>query len=101
MSDKTVEFLHEAIQVALRAGDFDKVRQLSTELGQAIVHEAQVVPPTGRRPFVESSLSRLREHLSLARVLRAHLASQLHSNTAASLYQPAATNTPNSWHLEA
>jgi hypothetical protein len=87
MSESSSEFFHESISRALKAGDFDTVRQLSSKLGQAIIREANNAPEPERRALVDRSLNRLREHLSLARVLRAHISSQLQKNKAASLYQ--------------
>ena len=99
MSDTSCELLHEAIREALHAGDFETVRGLSTVLGQAIIREAQAVAPAERKCVVQKELGRLGEHLSLARVLRAHVASQLQNNTAA-LYHEAA-GRPHSWRFDA
>jgi hypothetical protein len=94
------ESLHEAIRRALNAGDFDTVRQLSGALGQAIIREARAAAPGGRQAVINKGLSRLREHLSLARVLRAHVANQLQANTTLSLYQQAGGHR-HSWHFDA
>jgi hypothetical protein len=87
MGNTSSESLHQAIQHALSGGDFDSVRELSVALGQAIIREAQAVAPAERSAVAEKSLGLLREHLSMARVLRAHVASHLQENTAVSLYQ--------------
>lgn len=100
MSDIPSESLHQAIQNALNTGDFDKTRELSTALGQAIIREAQAAPPQVRAGIVEKSLSRLREHISMARVLRAHVVTQLQSNTASSLYQQS-DRRGHSWRFDA
>jgi len=100
MSDTSSESLHRAIQQALNVGDFDKTRELSAALGQAIICEARAAAPTARKAMLEESLSRLGEHLSMARVLRAHVASKLRDNTAISLYQES-NRGGHSWHFDA
>jgi hypothetical protein len=100
MSDIPTESLHESIQRALNAGDFETVRELSHTLGQAIIREAWTISPGERTLFVEKGLSRLRDHLSLAHVLRAHVASQLRANTTVSLYQQS-SGRGHSWRFEA
>jgi len=92
--------LHEAIQVALAAGDFETAEQMSGPLGQGIIAELTAAAPAGRVALFELRIGQLREHLSLARVLRAHLASQLQDNTAACLYQ-AASGRDHSWRFDA
>ena len=99
MSEKSCESLHTAIRKALEGGDFDAVRQMSTALGQAIICEAQVAAPSKRKQLVEDQLNRLREHLSLARVLRAHVASHLQANSAVSLYQQS-PGRGHSWRFD-
>lgn len=93
------ESIHEAIQKSLSAGDFDTVRHLSTELGQAIIRKAEATAPAERKAVVQKELSRLREHLSLARVLRAHVANQLEANTTSSLYLQSSAKG-HSWRYE-
>jgi hypothetical protein len=92
--------LHEAVHKALAAGDFETARRLSRELGQAIKREASAAAPADRAALVQQGLSRLQEHLSLARVLRAHIATHLKANAAACLYQPASPSA-HSWKLDA
>ena len=100
MSNLSPDSLHEAVHRALLAGHFESVRQLSIALGQAIIREASAATPAARTALVQGRLSRLQEHLSLARVLRAHLANELQMNTAVCLYQPAA-GCGHSWNFEA
>jgi hypothetical protein len=100
MSNHDPNFLHEAVQRALAVGDFETARQLSPALGQAIVAEACAAAPAARAACVRQALSRLEEHLSLARVLRAHLASELQANAAACRYH-SASGDGHSWHFEA
>ncbi len=100
MSDSHSESLHNDIQKALIAGDFDRVRQLSTSLGQAIIREARAAAPAERKTVVQQGLSRLSEHLSLARVLRAHVASHLQHNTAVARYVQSSSRG-HSWHFDA
>jgi hypothetical protein len=100
MSNPNVDSLHEAVHRALAAGDFTTARQLSLELGQAIVRQASTLRPADRAAYVRQGLNRLQEHLSLARVLRAHLASQVQANSAACLYSQALGGN-HSWLFEA
>jgi hypothetical protein len=92
--------LHEALRQALKAGDFDAARQLSDALGFAIVRELEAALPTAVPSLFGQRIALLEENLSLARVLRAHLASQLQINTAVVLYQPAAS-CASSWGFDA
>jgi hypothetical protein len=100
MSNTDPDCLHEALQRALTAGDFETARQLSDALGQAIIRQASAATPPNRARIVQQGLGRLQEHLSLARVLRAHLAAQLQVNTAVHVYQPVSA-CAHSWHFEA
>lgn len=101
MSDNmSSESLHTAVQKALNAGNFDAVRQLSDALGHAIICEAQAAASDERQGIVEKGLNRLGEHISLARVLRSHVASRLQANTTISLYQQASGHR-HSWRFDA
>jgi hypothetical protein len=92
--------LHDAVQRSLAAGDFETVSQLSDPLGQAIVAELAAAAPADRVALFEQRIGRLREHLSLARVLRAHLASEVQNNTAACLYH-STSDRDYSWRFDA
>jgi hypothetical protein len=100
MSNATPDYLHEALRRALTAGDFESARQLSAARGQAIIRQASAAAPREKANIVQQGLGRLQEHLSLARVLRAHLAAQLQINTAVHRYQPISSRA-HSWHFEA
>jgi hypothetical protein len=100
MSDSSSESLHQAIQQSLNAGDFERVSELSSALGDAIIREAQAIGPSERSAVVRKGLNRLRDHLSLARVLRAHVATKLQDNTTISLYQQCAGRS-HSWRFDA
>ena len=92
--------LHQEVHNALAAGDFETARRLSPELGQAIIRHASALAPTDRAPYVRQALNRLQEHLNLARVLRAHLATQVQANSAACLYHQALGGS-HSWLFDA
>ncbi len=92
--------LHQEVHNALAAGDFETARRLSHELGQAIIRHASALAPADRAAYVRQALNRLQEHLNLARVLRAHLATQVQANAAACLYNQA-SGRGNSWHYDA
>jgi hypothetical protein len=87
MSQKLSEPLHEALRQSLHQGDFERAGRLGNELGQAIVQEAGSANSPERLVLLRENLTRLEEHLSLARVLRAHLKSRLQTNTALFHYQ--------------
>jgi hypothetical protein len=88
MVNQTPDFLDEAVARALRSGDFETVQQLSVELGAAIRLAMTAANLANRVAVFERWNERIQDHLSLARVLRAHISSQLQANTAACLYQP-------------
>jgi len=92
--------LHEALRQALKAGDFDAARQLGDEIGPAIARELAAAPSAALPALFAQRIALLQENLSLARVLRAHLASQLQINTAVCLYQPASSDA-SSWVFDA
>ncbi len=100
MTNPSPDLLHEAVHQALLAGDFDSVRQLSVTLGQAIIRQAYTLDRGDQAAYVRQSLNRLQEHLSFARVLRAHLASQAQANTAVFLYHQASDRAGNSWRFD-
>jgi hypothetical protein len=93
--------LHEALRRALTAGDFDKARVLGEQLGQAIIRRASAAEPSARNAIAREGSARIKEHLSLARVMRAHLSSQLQNNTAAFLYQADSSAHDHSWRFSA
>jgi hypothetical protein len=100
MSKPESERLNEELHRALSARDFETVRKLSRALGQEIIRQASAAPPQDRAALVQQGLSRLQEHLSLARVLRAHLAAQLQTSTAVCLYLENSGRS-HSWHFDA
>jgi len=92
--------LHEELQRALNVRDFETARKLSRELGQAIILQASAAPPCDRTALVQQGLSRLQDHLSLARVQRAHLVAQLQTTTAVCSYGENFANG-HSWRFDA
>jgi len=96
----TPDSLHQAVHQALLAGDFDSARQLGTQLGQAIIRQASAAAPADRAAYARDGLNRLLEHLNLARVLRAHLASQVQANSAVCLYHQAPPGN-HCWRFDA
>jgi hypothetical protein len=87
MTHQTADSLHEVVSRALQAGDFVAARRLSIELGTAVRLELAAARPEDRVALFKRRIGQMQEHLHLARVLRAHVASQLQTNTAACLYQ--------------
>jgi len=100
MANPTPDSLNEAVHQALLAGDFDAARNLSRALGQAIIRQASALAPADSAVYVRQGLNRLQEHLNLARVLRAHLATQVQANSAACLYTLALGGN-HSWLFDA
>jgi hypothetical protein len=92
--------LHEALRQALKAGDFDAARQFGDALASSIAHELAAASSVALPVLFAQRIALLQENLSLARVLRAHLASQLQINTAVCLYQPASSDA-SSWGFDA
>ena len=86
MSNLNTDALNDAVSHALQAGDFEEAQRLSVELGTAIRLELAAAGPSERVALFKQRISRFQEHLSLARVLRAHVASQVQGNAAACLY---------------
>jgi hypothetical protein len=80
--------LNEAVSRALQTGDFGEAQRLSADLAAAIRLELAAASAADRIVLFKQRIGRFQEHLSLARVLRAHVVTQLQSNTAACLYQP-------------
>ena len=92
--------LHQEVHNALAAGDFETANRLSRELGQAIIRQGLALGPAERAAYVRQALNRLQEHLSFARVLRAHLASEVRANSAVCFYHQDPARG-NSWHFDA
>jgi hypothetical protein len=88
MPHPNTDELNEAVSRALQAGDFETARRLSVDLGSAIRLELAAARPAQRVLLFKQRIGSFQEHLSLARVLRAHVSSQLQTNAAACLYQP-------------
>lgn len=92
--------LHAAVRQALQAGDFPQASQLSHALGLAISQELTAASPASRSALYSQRLAMLQENLSLAQVLRAHLAGQLQANAAACLYEQNSAHG-SSWTFDA
>ncbi len=92
--------LHQEVHNALRLAISKPPDHLGRELGQAIIRHGSALGPADRAAYVRQALNRLQEHLSFARVLRAHLASQVRANSAVCLYHQDPARG-NSWHFDA
>ena len=100
MPNLNPDTLDEAVSKALHVGDFEAARRLSVELGTAIRLELVAASSADRVLLFEQRIRRFQEHLSLARVLRAHVATQLQANAAACLYQPE-SGSNHCWRFDA
>lgn len=100
MSKPTTDVLNEAVSQALQAGDFEAAERLSIDLGAAIRLELAAASPAEKLALFNQRIGRFQEHLNLARVLRAHVSSQLQANAAACLYQPE-SGTNHCWRFDA
>jgi hypothetical protein len=93
-AETSPEELQARLQEALQAGDFAAAWRWSESLGSAIVEELRGTPMAKRAALQQQRVGLIQESLSLARVLRAHIASQLQINTAVFVYQ----EQPNARH---
>ncbi len=76
------------LEAALMAGDFDAVKSRALAFGsqaQDALRTAQ--DPQARQEIFNTAVARLNDALSLARVLRAHLASRLQDNSTRLFYR--------------
>lgn len=91
----------EQLSRTLRSGDFEAAGALSAVYGSAVRAELDASASLAERLAVaQASLAFLNDQLHLARVLRAHLSSQIRDNTAVFLYAaPDAEN--HCWELDA
>jgi hypothetical protein len=91
----------EQLSRTLRSGDFEAAGALSAVYGATVQAELATSASLAERLVVaQASLAFLNDQLHLARVLRAHLSSQIRDNTALFLYAaPDAEN--HCWELDA
>jgi hypothetical protein len=87
----------EQLTSALKAGDFEAAERIAIEYGHSVAAEMQA---GGDTAVLRQALDTFNDHLHLARVLRAHLAAQVHANSLAVEYQPAAPQGRH-WQFEA
>jgi hypothetical protein len=91
----------EQLSRTLRSGDFEAAGALSAVYGAAV--EAELAANTSlaeRLAVAQASLAFLNDQLHLARVLRAHLSSQIRDNSALFLYA-APQAEDHCWELDA
>ena len=100
MSKPNTDVLNAAVSQALQAGDFEAAQRLSIDLGVAIRLELAAASPAEKPALFKQQIGHFQEHLNLARVLRAHVATQLQANAAACLYQPE-SGTNHCWRFDA
>jgi hypothetical protein len=87
----------EQLMRALEAGDFELAERIAIEYGNSIAAEVRA---DGDIAVVRQALDTFNDSLHLTRVLRAHLAAQVHANSPAVEYQPAASEGRH-WQFEA
>ena len=86
---------------ALQAGDFETANRLSEEYGRSVLAQLRATPsPQARELIFRRAVENLNGYLSLARVLRAHIAARFSANSGQWLYQGAAPDR-HCWDLEA
>lgn len=78
---------------ALETGDFETAERVAIEYGESVA-------ASGNAAAVRQALDTLNDCLHLTRVLRAHLAAQVHANSPAVEYQPIASES-RLWQFEA
>jgi hypothetical protein len=87
----------EQLTRALEAGDFEMAERIAIEYGNSIAAEIRA---GGDIAVARQALDTFNDSLHLTRVLRAHLAAQVHANSRAVEYQPAASENRH-WQFEA
>lgn len=76
------------LEAALMTGDFDAVKGVALALGSQAREDLRTAPdPQSRQKVFEDAVECLTNALSLARVLRAHLASRFQDNSSRLRYQ--------------
>jgi hypothetical protein len=81
------------IPTALSSGDFDAARRMIENYGTAVRQDASTEPdPVKGAEILQRALVALQDYLHLARVLRAHISSQLRVEATTSQYK--ATGSP-------
>lgn len=91
----------QALALALRNADFAAAQGAVEQYGQDMrVQLLAATDPQQRAAIYQAGLETLRNHLHLARVLRAHLAAQVLSNAGSCAYAQESQATGHSWKLE-
>jgi hypothetical protein len=92
---------NQALAQALRSADFAATRSAADDYERSIHAELDVtIDPDRRAAIYQEALETLRNHLHLARVLRAHLAAQVHENAGSCLYA-ASEEDRHCWQFQA
>lgn len=92
----------QALAQALKIGDFAAAQCAAEEYGRDIRAQLQTAADPDRRAAIyREGLEALRNHLHLARVLRAHLAAQAQSNAGSCVYaQQQSQADRHTWKFE-
>lgn len=84
---------------ALRAADFDRANRLARQYGESARAALQAAESGAREAIYREAVQSLDNHLHLARVLRAHLATEWRANSGTILYQ-SSDSERHLWQLE-
>ncbi len=87
----------EQLTRALESGDFEAAERIAIEYGNSVAAELRT---GGDTAVLRQALDAFNDNLHLTRVLRAHLAAQVHANSPAVEYQPVASESRH-WQFEA
>ena len=93
--------MDEELRIAILNRDFERAQSIIAERTKAIASEVKAA--TGavqRRRILEEAVDRAEQDLCLARVIRAHIASELKANSASFLYAESELEQPR-WRVSA
>ena len=97
----TTSELHSLLRRAAESDDFESLRSLAAELGQAVKSECHsAATPEQRAGIITENLDALKYSLTLARITRSHLSLQLRSAAGHDSYQDAPGNI-HTWQIKA
>lgn len=99
-SKLTTKHAAETLHGLLETGQFDSALSVIEDYGSSLIEAAANAPtPAERAAVLQAAADNLREHLHLARIMRAHIYTQLTVTQRVASYQNA-PQLESSWNLE-
>jgi hypothetical protein len=89
----------ERLRRAIESGDFQSAPALAEEYVETVRREIEITPARERAALAEQACSFLEDRLHLARVMRAHIASELRVASGVASYQNAGP-AGNTWEIQ-